>query len=199
MEYNIPKAPKIKPKVMQPDQRKFCVVPLRAVVDNNMTRTQLRILCLLASYCNKSGFTYVSQLKMANDIGVTPQAISKHLKKLEEQGYIKSYSGYSTGIKGKTKRIIYDENITDREAEQIGGEPKEPFSNREYNELLKMKRNNKIQSETQHLEVEQSELQDIDRLTRLKSVVAEVDKLAEIAHLERIGMPIKKILARFKY
>jgi hypothetical protein len=49
MEYELPKKPKIKEKVIQPDQRKFCVVPLRAVTDKNLTLTGLKVLCLLAS------------------------------------------------------------------------------------------------------------------------------------------------------
>ena len=132
MEYKLPKPPKIKEKVMQPDQRKFCVVPLRAVVAKDLTLTGLKVLCLLASYCNKAGFTYVSQARLANDLGVTTGAINRQIKQLETKGYIKQFGGYSTNIKGKTKRIIYDEKISDREADQIAGERREPCPNRDY-------------------------------------------------------------------
>ena len=202
MEYKLPKPPKIKEKVMQPDQRKFCVVPLRAVLAKDLTLTGLKILCLLASYCNKAGFTYVSQARLANDLGVNQSAINRQIKQLETKGYIKQFGGYSTNIKGKTKRIIYDENISDREAEQIAGEPKEPFTNVEYNQLLQknnmLRKNNKLKSEKSQHEVMQSSQSDREVIASLKSSVAEVHKRAEIDRLFRIGTPVADILHRFK-
>lgn len=202
MEYKLPKPPKIKEKVMQPDQRKFCVVPLRAVLAKDLTLTGLKILCLLASYCNKAGFTYVSQARLANDLGVNQSAINRQIKQLETKGYIKQFSGYSTNIKGKTKRIIYDENISDREAVQIAGEPKEPFTNAEYNLLLQknnmLRKNNKLSSGKSQHEVMQSTQSDEELIASLKSSVAEVHKRAEIDRLVRIGTPIADILHRFK-
>ena len=202
MEYKLPKPPKIKEKVMQPDQRKFCVVPLRAVVAKDLTLTGLKVLCLLASYCNKAGFTYVSQARLANDLGVNQSAINRQIKQLETKGYIKQFGGYSTNIKGKTKRIIYDENISDREAEQIAGEPKEPFTNVEYNQLLQknnmLRKNNKLKSEKSQHEVMQSSQSDREVIASLKSSVAEVHKRAEIDRLFRIGTPVADILHRFK-
>jgi DNA-binding Lrp family transcriptional regulator len=202
MEYKLPKPPKIKEKVMQPDQRKFCVVPLRAVLAKDLTLTGLKILCLLASYCNKAGFTYVSQARLANDLGVNQSAINRQIKQLETKGYIKQFSGYSTNIKGKTKRIIYDENISDREAVQIAGEPKEPFTNAEYNLLLQknnmLRKNNKLSgSKSQHDGMESTQ-SDEELIASLKSSVAEVHKRAEIDRLVRIGTPIADILHRFK-
>jgi len=202
MEYKLPKPPKIKEKVMQPDQRKFCVVPLRAVLAKDLTLTGLKILCLLASYCNKAGFTYVSQARLANDLGVNQSAINRQIKQLETKGYIKQFSGYSTNIKGKTKRIIYDENISDREAVQIAGEPKEPFTNAEYNMLLQknnmLRKNNKLSgSKSQHDGMESTQ-SDEELIASLKSSVAEVHKRAEIDRLVRIGTPIADILHRFK-
>ena len=202
MEYKLPKVPKIKEKVMQPDQRKFCVVPLRAVLAKDLTLTGLKILCLLASYCNKAGFTYVSQARLANDLGVNQSAINRQIKQLETKGYIKQFGGYSTNIKGKTKRIIYDENISDREAEQIAGEPKEPFTNVEYNQMLQknnmLRKNNKLKSEKSQHEVMQSSQSDREVIASLKSSVAEVHKRAEIDRLFRIGTPVADILHRFK-
>lgn len=202
MEYKLPKPPKIKEKVMQPDQRKFCVVPLRAVVAKDLTLTGLKVLCLLASYCNKAGFTYVSQARLANDLGVTTGAINRQIKQLETKGYIKQFGGYSTNIKGKTKRIIYDEQISDREAEQIAGEPKEPFTNKEYNELLRkrnmLRKNNTLADSNSQPEVNQSTLSDKEIITSLKSCVEEVHKRAEIDRLVRLGVPIAEIVRRYQ-
>lgn len=202
MEYRLPKPPKIKEKVMQPDQRKFCVVPLRAVVAKDLTLTGLKVLCLLASYCNKAGFTYVSQARLANDLGVTTGAINRQIKQLETKGYIKQFGGYSTNIKGKTKRIIYDEQISDREAEQIAGEPKEPFTNKEYNELLRernmLRKNNTLGGSNSQPEVNQSTLTDKEIIASLKSCVEEVHKRAEIDRLVRLGVPIAEIVRRYQ-
>lgn len=201
MEYNLPKPPKIKEKVMQPDQRKFCVVPLRAVLAKDLTLTGLKILCLLASYANKAGFTYVSQARLANDIGVTVSAINRQIKQLETKGYIKQFSGYSTNIKGKTKRIIYDEEITDREAEQIAGEPKEPFSNREYNLLLEQRRlskNNELQQSSQQNEIKQTSGNDREIIASIKSSVSNPLQKAMIQRDYDAGIPLDIIKNRYK-
>ena len=200
MDYKLPKPPKIKEKVIQPDQRKFCVVPLRAVVAKDITLTGLKVLCLLASYCNKAGFTYVSQARMANDLGVTTGAVNQQLKKLISNGYVKQYNGYSTGIKGKTKRIVYDENISDREAEQIAGEPKEPFTNAEYNRLLEQKRiskNNDISNKNIDIELQESTQSDRDIIARLKSSVSTSLEKAMIQRDYNAGIPLNVIKARY--
>lgn len=186
---------------MQPDQRKFCVVPLRAVLAKDLTLTGLKILCLLASYANKAGFTYVSQARLANDIGVTVSAINRQIKQLETKGYIKQFSGYSTNIKGKTKRIIYDEEITDREAEQIAGEPKEPFSNREYNLLLEQRRlskNNELQQSSQQNEIKQTSGNDREIIASIKSSVSNPLQKAMIQRDYDAGIPLDIIKNRYK-
>jgi len=201
MEYKLPKPPKIKEKVMQPDQRKFCVVPLRAVVAKDLTLTGLKVLCLLASYCNKAGFTYVSQARLANDLGVTTGAINRQIKQLETKGYIKQFGGYSTNIKGKTKRIIYDEKISDREAEQIAGEPREPFTNREYNELLRernmLRKNNSLESSSSQPEVNQSTMSDKELIASIKNSVSTPLQKAMIQRDYEVGIPLDIIKAKY--
>ena len=203
MEYKLPKPPKIKEKVMQPDQRKFCVVPLRAVVAKDLTLTGLKVLCLLASYCNKAGFTYVSQARLANDLGVNQSAINRQIKQLETKGYIKQFGGYSTNIKGKTKRIIYDEKISDREAEQIAGEPREPFTNVEYNQMLQknnmLRKNNSLSDSKSHNEVMQSTQADMDVITSLKASVQSGHELAMLNRDIKLGLPISVLIHRYKH
>ena len=201
MEYKLPKPPKIKEKVMQPDQRKFCVVPLRAVVAKDLTLTGLKVLCLLASYCNKAGFTYVSQARLANDLGVTTGAINRQIKQLETKGYIKQFGGYSTNIKGKTKRIIYDEKISDREAEQIAGEPREPFTNREYSQLLRernmLRKNNSLEGSSSQPEVNQSTMSDREIIASLKMSVSTPLEKAMVQRDYEQGIPLDIIKARY--
>ena len=201
MEYKLPKAPKIQEKVMQPDQRKFCVVPLRAVLAKDLTLTGLKILCLLASYCNKAGFTYVSQARLANDLGVNQSAINRQIKQLETKGYIKQFGGYSTNIKGKTKRIIYDEKISDREAEQIAGEPREPFTNREYNQLLRernmLRKNNSLEGSSSQPEVNQSTMSDKELIASIKNSVSTPLQKAMIQRDYEVGIPLDIIKAKY--
>jgi len=200
MEYKLPKPPKIKEKVMQPDQRKFCVVPLRAVLAKDITLTGLKVLCLLASYCNKAGFTYVSQARLANDLGVTSGAINQQLKKLINNGYVKQYNGYATQIKGKTKRIVYDENISDREAEQIAGEPKEPFTHAEYNRILEQKRisnNNDIANKNIDNSLNQSTMTDKEIIASIKNSVSTPLQKAMVQRDYEQGIPLDIIKARY--
>ena len=201
MKYKLPKPPKIKEKVMQPDQRKFCVVPLRAVLAKDLTLTGLKVLCLLASYCNKAGFTYVSQARLANDLGINQSAINRQIKQLESKGYIKQFSGYSTQVKGKTKRIIYDEDITDREAEQIAGEPKEPFTNAEYNQLLQnnnmLRKNNSLDVAKSQHEVNQSSQSDREVIASIKSSVSTPLEKAMVQRDYEAGIPLDIIKRRY--
>ena len=199
MEYELPKKPKIKEKVIQPDQRKFCVVPLRAVTDKNLTLTGLKVLCLLASYCNKAGFTYVSQKRLANDLGVTQGAINQQIKQLLNKGYIKQYDGYHARIKGKTKRIIYDEKITDREAEQIAGVPKEDHTRQDIRELYMNKsisKNNDITSKNIDNDLLQSTQSDNEIIASLFECVSKESELLALEKLIESGMNPSELKAR---
>jgi biotin operon repressor len=108
--YTIPEAIKLK-KIKNEDQRHFVVIPIKAVIDRRITGENLRALCALAGYCNKSGYSFVSLKTIAKDLNCTPQNIGKHLKKIERLGYIQSFSNYFPNLKGNTRRIIYDDKI----------------------------------------------------------------------------------------
>jgi len=108
--YTIPEAIKLK-KIKNEDQRHFVVIPIKAVIDRRITGENLRALCALAGYCNKSGYSFVSLKTIAKALNCTPQNIGKHLKKIESLGYIQSFSNYFPNLKGNTRRIIYDDKI----------------------------------------------------------------------------------------
>lgn len=109
-KYVIPEAIKLK-KIRNEDQRHFVVIPIKAVLDRKITGENLRVLCALAGYCNKSGYSFVSLKTISKDLKCTPQNIGKHLKKIERLGYIQSFSNYFPNLKGNTRRIIYDDKI----------------------------------------------------------------------------------------
>jgi len=109
-KYVIPEAIKLK-KIKNEDQRHFVVIPIKAVLDRRITGENLRALCALAGYCNRSGYSFASLKTISKDLNCTPQNIGKHLKKIERLGYIQSFSNYFPNLKGNTRRIIYDDKI----------------------------------------------------------------------------------------
>ena len=109
-KYILPDQVKIK-ATKNEDMRKFCVVPLKAFLNRKVSGENLRVLAILASYCNKGGYSFVSLKTIAKDMGCTAANIHKHLKKLEAQGIIKTYNNYFPSLKGNTRRIIYDDSI----------------------------------------------------------------------------------------
>lgn len=109
--FTLPKKPRIKEKEPAPDQRKVAVLPIRALTDGKMTDGAFRALALLCSYCNRAGITWVSQTRLAKDMGVTQQAISKHFKQLRELGYIETVKKGFKGERSDTLRVIFDATV----------------------------------------------------------------------------------------
>ena len=185
MEYHLPNKPKIKEKTKAPDQRKFAVVPLN-ILDKPLTLGSLRVLIVLSSYCNKAGFSHVSLNRIANDLGVTAQTVSYHMSRLQRLKIVKKISGHYTMIKGATRRIIYDDKITDQDASKIANAPIEPYNNREIKaELLskKVQRMNDLSNETKRTQSNESNEKDrVDVTSLLMSVSDE----RELLHVERL-------------
>ena len=134
--------PRIILKEQLPDQRKFCVVPMRAVNDATLTKMQLRTLLAFCSYSNRSGVTWVSLKRIGEHLGIGVNRTAVHTRALIAKGYIKSlYKGFA-GQRAHTRQIIYDVSISANDAIAITGE-KPPFmleqENRQLNQLLKGK------------------------------------------------------------
>jgi DNA-binding transcriptional ArsR family regulator len=114
------KLPKRKPKVIEkeapPDQRTYAVVPLRALRDKRLTSGDIRVLGIMASYANRAGLTWVGQKRMGQDLEVSQQAISKHIRRLTNMGYIEVISEGFRGQKACTRRIIFDEKVSAEDA-----------------------------------------------------------------------------------
>ena len=158
MEYSLPKKPKIKEKTPAPDQRKFSVMPL-SVINKRMTLASYRVLVVLSSYCNKAGFTYVSLARIGNDLGITAPSVSRQIQRLQKLGIVKKVSGHYSMIKGATRRIIYDDSLSNEDASRIANAPIEPYNNREIKgELMKKKisKSNKIAKEAKPVSAKQS-------------------------------------------
>lgn len=119
VDFKLPKKPKVVEKEAPPDQRSFAVVPLRALRDKRLTSGDIRVLGIMASYANRAGLTWVGQKRMGEDLQVSQQAISKHLKRLTEMGYIEVVSQAFRGEKACTRRIVFDDKLTAQDAVSI--------------------------------------------------------------------------------
>jgi len=115
--------PKRKPRVVQqdapPDQRKVAVIPIRACTDRRLTEGMIRALILMCSYCNRAGITWVSQKLLAERLGVSQQAVSKHLVKLQAAGYLEIHKRAVPGERHTTWRVIFDPSIKVEDAVAI--------------------------------------------------------------------------------
>lgn len=114
--FELPKRPRIKPKDAPPDQRKVCVMPIRALTDDRLTDGAVRVLALLCSYCNRAGLTWVSQKRLAEDMKVSQQAISKQLTKLQQAEYIEVVRKGFRGERSNTLRVIFDPSLSAEDA-----------------------------------------------------------------------------------
>lgn len=98
------------------DLRKYSILPLRAVQDPNVNRTAaLAVLAVICSYTDELGRTFVSQARIAKDLGISRQAANKQVKRLLDLGYLvyakKQYKHQTTN----TVKVIYDEQVKDED------------------------------------------------------------------------------------
>ena len=117
--FALPKKPRIIEKEALPDQRRLAVIPIRACTDSTLTLGMMRALVLICSYANRSGITWVSQKALADKLGVTQQAISKHLVKLTKAKYIEVLKRPVPGYSHTTWRVIYDPSVSAEDAVSI--------------------------------------------------------------------------------
>jgi DNA-binding transcriptional regulator GbsR (MarR family) len=117
--FTLPKKPKVKEEPLAPDQRKIAVIPIRACTDPLLTHGMLKSLILICSYMNRSGITWVGQKTMADRLGISQQAISKHLVKLTKAGYLEILKKPMPGARHTTWRVIFDASISAEDAVSI--------------------------------------------------------------------------------
>jgi hypothetical protein len=119
VNFAIPKKPKIKEEPLAPDQRKIAVIPIRACTDKDLTPGMIRSFILICSYMNRSGITWVGQKTMADRLGISQQAISKHIVKLIKAGYLEVLKKPMPGARHTTWRVIFDPSISAEDAVSI--------------------------------------------------------------------------------
>jgi len=189
-KYKIPEQIKLK-TVKNEDQRRFCVVPLKAFLNRKVSGENLRVLAILASYCNRGGYSFVSLKTIAKDLGCTPANILKHLNKLEAQGIIETQSNYFPMLKGNTRRIIYDEKIKDDDLKE------HQFTNADISEILKTNKIiNTLNQEAIPDKVNQSGIQSDDDVTSLFNTITKESQLIEAEKLLAQGLTPKEVRTR---
>ena len=109
---------KIKKAPLQ-DKRTYCVIPSRILSDKTVRPTQIKVLAAFASYANPAGVTWVGLKRVGQDLGISGQAVHKHLTILKNRGYIEEISKAFAREKAATRRIIYDPDISSEDAISI--------------------------------------------------------------------------------
>jgi biotin operon repressor len=111
--------PPVKPKIIKAayqDKRKFCVIPYEAVRDWKLPGNSLRYLAAFAAYANPAGLTWVSLKRVGEDLGVSHVTVHRHLTKIKARGYMIDLSNSFKGEKAKTRRIIFDPDVSPEDA-----------------------------------------------------------------------------------
>ena len=93
------------------DLRAFAVVPIRAIKDARMTPKTLRVLIAYCSYCDHMGRTFVSQERVGQDIGSSRSAVSNHVRKLRDYGYMVYAKPLWRGQRSTSNRIVFDPQV----------------------------------------------------------------------------------------
>jgi len=90
-------------------KRQFVISPVRALYDERLTFGTYKVLCLICSYCDKKGITWVSQQTLSEDMKVTRQAITNQIIKLRKLGYLEIIKKGHRHSHSNTIRVIFDE------------------------------------------------------------------------------------------
>ena len=189
-KYILPERIQLK-TVKNKDLRKFCVMPLKAVLNKKITGENLRVLAVLASYANKGGYSFVSLKTIAKDLGCSAMNIHKHLKRLENAGAIISYRNYFPSLKGNTRRIIYDEKIKDEDLKE------HQYTNADISEVLKHNKIINALNQEDKLDRDyKSAIQKDDDIASLFSSITKESQLIEAEKMLAQGLSVSEVKTR---
>ena len=200
MEYKLSNKPKIKRQTKAPDQRHFSVIPLNVIKRPGITLGSLRVLIVLSSYCNKTGSSFVSLDRIGQDLGISRQAVGQQIKRLIKAGIVIQYNNHYKNIKGATRRIIYNDKITDQEIQKVANEPIEPYNNAEISAAYraininnKINKINDLDSGSKPPGLAQSRQAHNDKVTSLRMCVATEQELAQLDLAIEAGVPLDQL------
>lgn len=179
VSFHIPKPPKLKLKEAPPDQRKVSVLPIKAVFDMRLHHGAVRVLAALCSYCNRAGITWVSQTRIAKDLNITQQAVSKQFKELRECGYLETVRRGFKGERTDTLRVIFGVDIDAETAIAV-------TSSIEDTRTPQMKREQDMQADRPDPEGQRRVAQEISKVFKKKETVTKKSQ-------QKRGQPVDKL------
>lgn len=186
----LPSRPKLQYIEKRADLRKFAIVPFRACTDKTLTRGDLVTLILLAGYSSPNGYGFAACSTMAKLRGVSPQAISKAIIKLEKKGYIQTVRKGYTNLRGALRRIIFDPELS--EVEQVSN------SNSNIVEVYDMPKHIQKKSNTrQPTKVEHSVLSYEEAVLAVQHSLKSDADLLRLERLVQAGCNREQILVAF--
>jgi len=129
----------LRPKQLKAkDLRAFAVVPIRAIKDARMTPKTLRVLIAYCSYCDHIGRTFVSQQRVGQDIGSSRSAVSNHVRKLRDYGYMVYAKPLWRGQRSTSNRIVFDPQVKLEETIRSRLSPKQQMELNEAETMARM-------------------------------------------------------------
>jgi len=101
-----------KPVIVQskPETRLYSVLPARAIQDDFMHHTTLRVLGAICLHTNKYGICFPSRITLGRHVSRTPKTISFHVTRLIKLGYIRKLQQRDYRLKGKPRKSKYSTN-----------------------------------------------------------------------------------------
>jgi len=96
------------PRKKNEDLRNYSVLPFDAARDTRLHGTAaLSVLCVLCTYTDQLGVTWVSQGRIARDMGISRTAVTRQIKKLIEFGYLEKAKKFSKHQKSDSLRVVF--------------------------------------------------------------------------------------------
>ena len=191
--YIIPKRPQVVIKQQREDARQFCVIPIRACNDKNLTLGDFRMLAVLASYSSPNGYSYVALTTLAKYRGITPQSVSKALKRLVAKGYVEVVRAGYTGMRGALRRIIFSKDIDAVDAISISN------CNEVINEGYQMstKKNQSVKQSTKPYKADNAVISYDDALLAISHSLKSDSDLLRLEQLVSQGVTRSQLLEAF--
>lgn len=96
------------PMAKNKDLRNYCVIPIEAVRDHRLHGTSaFSVLALICTYTDYLGVTWVSQGRIAQELGISRQAVWRQIKKLKELGYLVEEKALNKWQTTKSLKVVF--------------------------------------------------------------------------------------------
>lgn len=101
--------------------QRFSITPARAARDQDLPDTVYRTLAVLGTYGDENGWCWPSLATIAEIRGMSPQAVSKHIKVLKKAGYlrVKRRQEKNKGNVSNLYQIIFDRPLSTSEVDRL--------------------------------------------------------------------------------